>query len=138
VIALSSLVVAVIFASGVYLLLSRSTQWVAIGFILLSNAVNLFVLTASGLPADPVPPLLMGAPEGAAFADPLPQAFILTAIVIGLGTASFLLALAARAHRERGTDRLWEAPRGKRSTMDDDESPDAPGADRAPRGGGGA
>jgi multicomponent Na+:H+ antiporter subunit C len=120
-IALSSLVVAVLFASGIYLMLSRSTQWVAIGFILLSNAVNLFVLTAAGLPAAPVPPLLMGVDEGATFADPLPQAFILTAIVIGLGTASFLLALAARAHRERGTDRLWEAPRGLRAAEDPGE-----------------
>jgi multisubunit Na+/H+ antiporter MnhC subunit len=120
-IALSSLVVAVLFASGIYLMLSRSTQWVAIGFILLSNAVNLFVLTAAGLPEAPVPPLLMGVDESAAFADPLPQAFILTAIVIGLGTASFLLALAARAHRERGTDRLWEAPRGRRSAEDPGE-----------------
>lgn len=120
-IALSSVVVAVLFASGVYLMLSRSTQWVAIGFILLSNAVNLFVLTAAGLPDRPVPPLLRGADEGATFADPLPQAFILTAIVIGLGTASFLLALAARSYRERGTDRLWDAPRGQSAAEDPDE-----------------
>jgi len=111
-IVLSSLVVAVLFACGIYLMLSRSTQWIAIGFILLSNGVNLFVLTAAGLPQGPVPPLLSGAEDGAAFADPLPQAFILTAIVIGLGTSSFLLALAARAHRERGTDQLRGSPRG--------------------------
>jgi multicomponent Na+:H+ antiporter subunit C len=122
VIALSAVVVAVLFACGVYLMLSRSTQWVAIGFILLSNAVNLFVLTAAGLPAGPVPPLLLSAEAGASFADPLPQAFILTAIVIGLGTSSFLLALAARAHRERGTDRLWDPPRGRRAADDHEDA----------------
>jgi multicomponent Na+:H+ antiporter subunit C len=104
-IGLSSLVVGVLFASAVYLMLSRNTQRIAIGFILLSNGVNLMVLTASGLPARALPPLLNGDIEGA-YADPLPQAFILTAIVIGLGTASFLLALAARAYREMGTDDL--------------------------------
>jgi multicomponent Na+:H+ antiporter subunit C len=110
-IALSSLVVGVLFASAVYMLLSRNTQLLAIGFILLSNAVNLMVLTASGLPQRAVPPLLSD-DAGGVYADPLPQAFILTAIVIGLGTASFLLALAARAQREMGTDELQ--PKGKR------------------------
>jgi multicomponent Na+:H+ antiporter subunit C len=122
-IALSAFLVAVLFACGLYLMLSRSTQWVAIGFILLSNAVNLFVLAASGLPADPLPPLLLGAPEGGVpeetFADPLPQAFILTAIVIGLGTASFLLALAARTHRERGTDRVSPPPGTEQPSSDE-------------------
>lgn len=106
-IGLSSLVVGVLFATSLYLLLSRNVQRVAIGFIILSNGVNLLVLTASGLPERAIPPLLA---EGAAgnFADPLPQAFILTAIVIGLGTAAFLLAMAARTHRELGTDELQE------------------------------
>jgi multicomponent Na+:H+ antiporter subunit C len=135
VIALSAFVVAVLFASGTYLMMSRSTQWIAIGFILLSNSVNLFVLTAAGLPAAPVPPLLLNADENASFADPLPQAFILTAIVIGLGTASFLLALSARAHRERGTDRLWEPPRGVRAARgeaDEGVQPPEGGAPSAP------
>ena len=104
-IGLSALVVGVLFTTAVYLLLSRNTQMVAIGFVLLSNAVNLMVLTAAGLPSRAVPPLLRGEPDGV-YADPLPQAFILTAIVIGLGTVSFLLAMAARAHREMGTDEL--------------------------------
>jgi multicomponent Na+:H+ antiporter subunit C len=111
-IALSSLVVAVLFTSAVYLVLSRNTQWVAIGFILLSNGVNLLVLVAAGIPYRAVPPLLVEGAEGLVYADPLPQAFILTAIVIGLGTVSFLLALAARTQRERGTDVLSDAPEG--------------------------
>jgi multicomponent Na+:H+ antiporter subunit C len=104
-IGLSAIVVGVLFATAIYLMLSRNTQLVAIGFILLSNAVNLMVLTASGIPERAVPPLL-GPEQTGVYADPLPQAFILTAIVIGLGTASFLLALAARAYREMGTDEL--------------------------------
>lgn len=101
-------VVAVLFSVAVYFLLSRNVQRVAFGFILLSNGVNLLVLTAGGLPAGAAPPLL-GAADPGTMADPLPQAFILTAIVIGLGTAAFLLALAARTHRETGSDELGEA-----------------------------
>jgi multicomponent Na+:H+ antiporter subunit C len=107
VIGLSAIVVGVLFASAVYLMLSRNVQQVAIGFILLSNAVNLLVLAASGMAPGAVPPLLSRANDGVP-ADPLPQAFILTAIVIGLGTASFLLALAARTHRETGSDELHD------------------------------
>jgi multicomponent Na+:H+ antiporter subunit C len=107
VIGLSSMVVAVLFGAAIYLLLSRNVQRVAIGLIVMGNGVNLLVLTASGIPAGAIPPLLDGT-EGA-HADPLPQAFILTAIVIGLGTAAFALAMAARTHRELGTDELQEA-----------------------------
>jgi multicomponent Na+:H+ antiporter subunit C len=106
-IGLSSLVVGVLFAVAIYLLLSRNVQRVALGLIVMGNGVNLLVLTASGLPEGAIPPLLDGT-EGA-HADPLPQAFILTAIVIGLGTAAFALAMAARTHRELGTDQLQEA-----------------------------
>jgi multicomponent Na+:H+ antiporter subunit C len=108
-IGLASLVVTVLFASSIYLMLSRNVQRVAIGFIVLSNGVNLLVLTAAGLPERAVAPLLgHEVPPDSAFADPLPQAFILTAIVIGLGTAAFLLAMAARTHRELGTDEVQE------------------------------
>ncbi|CAN5737953.1 MAG: NADH-quinone oxidoreductase subunit K [Gemmatimonadetes bacterium] len=103
----AALLVCVLFASGVYLMLSGNVQRIAIGFILLSNGVNLLVLAASGLPQGAVPPLLeKDTLPGDAFADPLAQAFILTAIVIGLGTASFLLALAASTHRETDSDEL--------------------------------
>jgi multicomponent Na+:H+ antiporter subunit C len=106
-IGLSSLVVGVLFAVAIYMLLSRNVQRVAIGLIILGNGVNLLVLTASGIPPDAIPPLLDGT-EGSHM-DPLPQAFILTAIVIGLGTAAFTLAMAARTYREMRTDHLQEA-----------------------------
>lgn len=95
--------VGVLFAAAVYLLLSRNVQRVAVGFLLLTNGVNLLVLTAGGLPMEAAPPLL-GAADPARMADPLPQAFVLTAIVIGLGTAAFLLALSARMNEVTGTD----------------------------------
>ena len=104
---LSAIVVAVLFATGLYLMLSRNTQRIVIGFIILSNAVNLLVLSASGAPENAVPPLVDSTMAGP-YMDPLPQAFILTAIVIGLGTAAFLLAMAARAHKEMGTDKLQD------------------------------
>ena len=104
-IALSSLVVAILFAAGLYLMLSRNTQRVVIGFIIMSNGVNMMVLTASGAPEAAVAPLIEDTTTGP-YMDPLPQAFILTAIVIGLGVSAFLLAMAARTHGETGSDRL--------------------------------
>ena len=101
-IAVASLLAGVLFAAAVYLLLSWDLQRIAFGFILLSNAVNLLVLAAGGLTPGAAPPLLRG--DGRVMADPLPQAFILTAIVIGLGMTAFLLALAIRIQRESGSD----------------------------------
>lgn len=102
-IGISAVVVALLFAAGVYAMLSRQLQQVAIGFLLLSNAVNLLLLTSAGLPARARPPLLGAEPVGP-YPDPLPQAFVLTAIVIGLGMAAFLLALTLRLYRETGSD----------------------------------
>ena len=104
-IAFSSLVVAVLFAAGLYLMLSRNTQRVVIGFIIMSNGVNMMVLASSGAPEAAAAPLVDDAITGP-YMDPLPQAFILTAIVIGLGVSAFLLAMAARSHVETGSDRL--------------------------------
>ena len=103
-IALSAVCVAVLVGAGVYLLLSPDVQRVVLGFLLLSNAVNLLVLTGSPpLPAASAP--IVGAGAGPA-ADPLPQAFLLTAIVIGLAAAGFLLAMAVRTYRQTGSDEL--------------------------------
>lgn len=111
-IGLSALAVGVLFAAATYLLTSRNLQRVVIGFVVLSNAANLLVLTAAGLPAGAVAPLVSEEGGREPYADPLPQAFVLTAIVIGLGGAAFLLALTARAHRELGSDDLEAPPWG--------------------------
>ncbi|CAN5679878.1 Na(+)/H(+) antiporter subunit C [soil metagenome] len=117
----TALLAGLLFASGVYLILSRNLQRVAIGFIIFANAANFVVLASSGLPEEGVAPLLAKEEDeenehqakGLAeeedsplYTDPLPQAFILTAIVIGLGHTALLLALAARTHRETETDEL--------------------------------
>ena len=101
---------ALLFA-GLYLALARSVLRVALGFLLLSNGVNLFVLTTSGAPEDAAPPLIRGDVPAAATADPLAQAFILTAIVIGFGMAAFLLAMATVAPLEGDRDDLGEEGR---------------------------
>lgn len=105
----AALVVGVLFAVAVYLMLSRRSQNVVMGFLLMSNGANLLVLTAAGLPPDATPPIV-GATGGPA-SDPLPQAFLLTAIVIGLAAAAFLMALAARTHQAAGTDELGDRGR---------------------------
>lgn len=104
-IGLAAICVGLLFAAAVYLMLSRDTQRIALGFLLLSNGTNLMVISAGGLPREAGPPFAgaSGAP-----ADPLPQAFVLTAIVISLGALALLLAMAMRARRELGEAPLEE------------------------------
>ncbi|WP_129339206.1 Na(+)/H(+) antiporter subunit C [Cellulomonas endophytica] len=87
-------VVGVLVACGVYLLLERSLTRVLVGTVLLGNAVNLLVLVAGG--AAGRPPITGLRPEGVT-SDPLPQAMVLTAIVITLALTAFLLAMAYRS-----------------------------------------
>lgn len=100
--ALASLTVAVLVACGVYLVLRARTFPVAVGLALLSYAVNLF-LFCTGRLVSGAPPLI-GAAERAA--DPLPQALVLTAIVIGFGMTAFVVILALRAYGQLGSDRV--------------------------------
>lgn len=86
---------AVLYAAGVYVLLERSLTRVLIGFLLIGNATNLLILLMSGRAGDA--PIMAEGADPAAFADPLPQALILTAIVINFGITAFLLALIYRS-----------------------------------------
>ena len=86
--------IGVLFAAGVYLLLERSLSRVLISVILIGNGANLLFLVAGG--AAGRPPIVGATPEGQ-MSDPLPQAMVLTAIVITLGMTAFLLALAYRS-----------------------------------------
>jgi multicomponent Na+:H+ antiporter subunit C len=83
-----------LYAAGVYLLLDRSLTRVLLGFILLGNATNLLLLSA-GVPSG-LPPIL-GIADPARMTDPLPQALILTAIVITFGVSAFVLAMIHRS-----------------------------------------
>ena len=98
-------VIGILYASGLYLMLRRSLAKLIIGLALLSNAANLLIFTAAGLTRGR-PPLVPGgasAPDGAV-ADPVPQALILTAIVIGFGVIAFAMVLGYRAYQAVGTD----------------------------------
>lgn len=87
-------VIVVLVTAGVYLLLERSLSRVLIGVILIGNGANLLFLVAGGIAGRP--PLIGMEPEGQ-MSDPLPQAMVLTAIVITLGMTAFLLAMAYRS-----------------------------------------
>lgn len=98
-------VIAALFTVGVYLLLERSLSRVLVGVILLGNGANLLFLVAGG--AAGRPPLLGQAPV-AEMSDPLPQAMVLTAIVITLGMTAFLLAMAYRSWQLHGHDEVQD------------------------------
>lgn len=90
------LAVVVLYACGVYLLLDRSLTRVLLGFLLVGNATNvLLFLTSGSFGTAPI----SGEAEAAEMSDPLPQAFILTAIVITFGVTAFMLALIYRSWR---------------------------------------
>ena len=107
---LMALVIGVLFAAGTYLILARSLLRVVFGTVLLTHGVLLMLLTMShrltpDQPERGLPAVLFGYGP---FADPLPQALILTAIVIGFGVTAFVIVLAYRAYQELGTDDLDE------------------------------
>ena len=85
-----------LYAAGVYLLLDRSLTRVLLGFVLLGNATNLLLLSTGG-PAGLAP--ILGYAEPEQMNDPLPQALILTAIVITFGVSAFVLAIIHRSWR---------------------------------------
>ena len=87
-------IMAVLFACGVYAMLERSLTRVLIGFLLLGNATNLLLLVVMGPPG--IAPFY-GADEPEQMSDPLPQALTLTAIVITFAVSAFLLALIYRS-----------------------------------------
>ncbi|RLQ87514.1 Na+/H+ antiporter subunit C [Notoacmeibacter ruber] len=100
-----SVVVGLLFAAAIYLMLSLHTIRILLGVVLLGNAVNLLIFTAGRFRSE-VPPII--APDAYApagdVANPLPQALILTAIVISFSFFVFLLVLAYRAYQDLGTD----------------------------------
>jgi multisubunit Na+/H+ antiporter MnhC subunit len=91
------ILMAALYASGVYLLLGRSMTRMLLGFLLVGNATNLLILIIAG-PAG-VAPIVADGVEASEMHDPLPEALILTAIVITFGVSAFLLALICRSWR---------------------------------------
>jgi multicomponent Na+:H+ antiporter subunit C len=99
-----AVVVGVLFATGTYLLLRRSVVKLIIGLALLSHGANLLLFTMGRLERGLAPIL----DAGHALTDPLPQALILTAIVIGFGFTTFAMVLTYRASEATGHDDLDE------------------------------
>lgn len=96
-------------ACGIYLMLRGRTFPVVLGLTLLSYAVNLFIVATGRLWVG-MPPLI--AADASGYADPLPQALVLTAIVIGFATVGFVIALALAARAATGTDHVDGEERG--------------------------
>lgn len=104
-----AIVIGALFAAGFYLMMRRNIVRLVIGLALLSHAANLLVFTVSGL-RRAAPPLVeegQTTPTGL-IADPLPQALVLTAIVIGFGLLAFTVVLVHRVYQTVGTDDLDE------------------------------
>ena len=105
--AVVALGIAVLAGSGVWLLLRPRTFQVVIGLSLLSYAVNLFIFVMGWVRGGLAPIVQAGAtPDPARFADPLPQALVLTAIVIAFATTALLLVVLLAARGLTGTDHV--------------------------------
>lgn len=103
-----ALLVGVLSATGVYLLLRRSIVKLVLGIIFLSNAVNLTIFITTGLVQGKPAFVTEGSADPSKMADPIPQALILTAIVISFGLVAFTLALKYKIFSMTATDDLDE------------------------------
>jgi multicomponent Na+:H+ antiporter subunit C len=114
----AAIAVGVLTAAGVFLILRPGLVRVAFGFVLLGHAINIMLITAGGLNRR-TPPLL-GAGDPAMMADPLPQAFVLTAIVITFGITVYLLGLARAEHNavQQATTPDQDSPQGHATSVD--------------------
>jgi multicomponent Na+:H+ antiporter subunit C len=92
----------VLCASGTYLILGRQLSRVVIGIGLVGHGVNILLVLSGGDGGDPA----FAGGDTREFADPLPQALVLTAIVITFGVIAFLLALAFRSWRVTENDEV--------------------------------
>lgn len=102
---LTAIVVGVLFAAGTYMLLAKNIIRVVLGSGLLSYGTNLMLLSSGFLKRGAAPVLVKGT---TIYTDPVPQALILTAIVINFAVTAFMFVLAYRTVQEHGTDNLAE------------------------------
>lgn len=115
-------------AAGVYLLLERSLTRILLGIILLTNGANLLLL-ATGGPAGPAPLYAKDIPASA-YNDPLPQALILTSIVISFAVTAFMLGLIYRtwvlARQDEIQDDIEDRRVARQSSYDPEDDSDVP------------
>jgi multicomponent Na+:H+ antiporter subunit C len=126
----SALVVAVVFASGTFLLLQRDLTRVVVGIVLVSNSAVLFIISA-GLTRGVAPILPL---EGEGASDPLVQAMALTALIIGFGVAALLLAMVYRLYTTHGTVDLEEIAAAEMREAEALERTDDPEREEVPEG----
>jgi multicomponent K+:H+ antiporter subunit C len=101
--ALVALAIGIMVGAGVYLLLRARTFPVILGLTLLGYATNLLLFASGGLEQGTGPVIQYGRTD---YPDPVPQALVLTAIVIGFAMTAFVLVLALRARYDLGTDHV--------------------------------
>ncbi|WP_103257324.1 Na+/H+ antiporter subunit C [Tabrizicola aquatica] len=102
-----SLAIGVLAASGIWLILRPRTFQVIVGLCLLSYAVNLFIFSMGRLTLGAPPIMPRGGPiDPTAFADPVPQALVLTAIVISFATTALFLVVLIASRGLTGTDHV--------------------------------
>jgi multicomponent K+:H+ antiporter subunit C len=100
--ALLAIAIGILTAVGIYLMLRLRTFPVILGLTFLSYAVNIFIFASGRLVVNAAP--IIG--TGAAYADPLPQALVLTAIVISFGMTAVIMIMAIGGYLEAGHDRV--------------------------------
>jgi multicomponent Na+:H+ antiporter subunit C len=101
-----AILVGILYTAGIYMVLRRSILKFIIGLIFLSNATNLLVFLSSGITAGKPAFVDVSTSDAASLSDPLPQALVLTAIVIGFGIVVFTMALKYKFYETTGTDDL--------------------------------
>jgi multicomponent K+:H+ antiporter subunit C len=113
--------IGILTAGGVYLILRLRTFPVILGLALLSYAVNVFLFASGGLAVDQSP--ILSKYIGTRYTDPLPQALVLTAIVISFGMTAVLVMIGLAAHLESGDDRIDTGPAEDAAGPDTDTRP---------------
>jgi multicomponent Na+:H+ antiporter subunit C len=117
------LLIGVLTSTGVYLLLERNLTRMLLGLLLIGNAINLLVLTVGGPSGNP--PIHGRVSAGRTTdADPLVQGMILTAIVITMGVAAFVLALAYRSYRLTTAEEVTNDPEDTRVSQQTEDEAD--------------
>jgi multicomponent K+:H+ antiporter subunit C len=105
--AVLAIAIGIVFGSGIWLILRPRSFQVLAGLMLMSYAVNLFIFAMGRLSVDRPPLTPAGTPPDAALlADPVPQALVLTAIVIGFATTALYLVVMIGARGLTGTDHV--------------------------------
>ena len=126
-----SLVIAVVFGSGAFLILQRDLFQVVVGIVLISNAAILFIISAGLTRGEPpIYPL----PEGSTIADPLVQAMALTAIVISSSVTALLLSLVYRLYVAHDSVDIEDGSAAERREAEALERGEDPELEEEPRG----